>query len=297
MAYNWEDYYTNKYSNKNRKTYYDDYEDGGYYKGGGYNSNWSWGTFGGSLFQEDDDKELHVKSHESYFTPKAEDFEKRLKYSSNTKANRDLIKEMSRFFYYRMLDESDYFDEKYKDPSRLTETELSKFEEKKAYYNELWDKEIPGVSPLEKSLFIFSKIEEKGGEGKKNYEAQLIQEAIEGIKVDMEAYADPIYNELLDINEFSKKQKFKILDKISMIKNLGSEFKIQKETEEKIVANSSIVVKKLMRDYSQIHSIELYQKLMPDFPIKLLTKNLIVNAPVDRTDHKQKIIFLVDYSG
>ncbi len=296
--YDWEeDYYTKKYSNKRKSSYYDDYDDSSYKGGSGYSSNWSWGTWGGSSLSEDDDKDLYIKNHESYFTPKNEDFERRLKYSSNTKPNRDLIKEMSRFFYYRMLDEPKYFDDKYDDPSRLTEKELSEFEQKKSYYSDLWDKEIPGISPLEKALFVFSKLEESAGEGKKEYTPNMVKDAISGIKVDNEVYADPIYNELLDINEFSKKYKSKILDKISLIKNLGSEFKIQKEVEEKIVANSSVIVKKIMRDYSQMFSVEMYQRLMPDFPIKLLTKNLVVNVPVDRTDHKQKIIFLVDYSG
>jgi uncharacterized protein with von Willebrand factor type A (vWA) domain len=52
-----------------------------------------------------------------------------------------------------------------------------------------------------------------------------------------------------------------------------------------------------MRDYSQLHNVDLYQRLMPTFDLKLLTKDLIVNVPVDRTEHKQKIIIMLDYSG
>lgn len=298
MAYDWEDYYTHKYTPKKRKSYDDD--DGYYSSGNSYNSKWNWGNYGsyGSTYLEDDDKDLYIKAHDSYFTPKNSDFETRLTYKSNTKSNRDLIKEMSRFFYYKMLEEPDYFDDKFKDLTRLDKKEVANYEVKKSYYQDLWDKDIPGYSPLEKALFIFSQLQEQaGGQEQEKYDSSLVKKAIEGINIDMEAYADPIYNELLDINEFSKKQKFKILNKISMIKNLGSEFKIQKETEEKVVANSHIITKKIMRDYSQIFSVDLYQRLMPDFPIKLLTKNLVVNAPVDRTDHKQKIIITIDYSG
>lgn len=295
-SYNWEeDYYTTKYSNKKRKSYY---EEDGYYSSGnsGYSSKWNWGNYGSS-YLEDDDKDLYIKNHESYFTPKNSDFENRLTYKSNTKSNRDLIKEMSRFFYYKMLEDPKYFDDKFKDLTKLDKREVANYEVKKGYYQELWDKDIPGYSPLEKALFIFSQLQENAGQDKGSYEPSLVEKTIDSINVDMEAYQDPIYNELLDINEFSKKKKFKILNKISMIKNLGSEFKIQKETEEKVVTNSDIIVKKIMRDYSQIFNVELYQRLMPDFPIKLLTKNLVVNAPVDRTDHKQKIIFLLDFSG
>lgn len=298
MAYNWDnDYYTNKYINKKSKYY--DSEDKYYSNNDSYSSKWNWGNYGSytsSYLEEDDDKGLYIKNHESYFTPKTSDFEKKLSFKSNTKANRDLIKEMSRFFYYKMLEDTEYFDDKFKNTTKLKKEEVENYEIKKSYYQELWDKDIPGYSPLEKSLFVFSQLQ-KDNPDKTKYDATLIKSTIEGIKVDMEAYADPIYNELLDMNEFSKNKKFSILDKISMIKNLGSEFKIQKEKEEKIVANSNIIVKKIMRDYSQIFNLELYQRLMPDFPIKLLTKNLIVNVPVDRTDHKQKIIFLLDFSG
>jgi len=303
-SYDWEeDYYTNRYS-KNKKTGKSSYyNDDGYYKGGGYSSNWNWGNYGSYGLKEDDDKDLYIKNHESYFTPKDADFRQRINYSSDTKGNRDLIKEMSRFFYYKMLEDKEYYDDKYKDETRLNEQELAFHQQKKAYYDDLWDKDIPGYSPLEKSLFIFHKLEEqanenaKVGKPKQELSPEELQKAVQQIHVNREDYEDPIFNELLDMNEFSKKKKFKILDKIALIKSLGGEFKIEKETEEKVVSNSNIHAKKIMRDYSQIFNVELYQRLMPDFPIKLLTKNLIVNAPIDRTEHKQKIIFLLDYSG
>ncbi len=82
-----------------------------------------------------------------------------------------------------------------------------------------------------------------------------------------------------------------------MVKSLGSEFKIEKEIEEKRASNSHLTSKKMMRDYSELHQVDLYQRLMPTFNTKMLTKELVVTVPVDRTEHKQKIIMLVDYSG
>jgi uncharacterized protein with von Willebrand factor type A (vWA) domain len=69
------------------------------------------------------------------------------------------------------------------------------------------------------------------------------------------------------------------------------------EIDEKIVSNSDIYAKKMMRDYAQIAQVDLYQKLFPNFPVKLLTKDLVVNVPVDRKEQKQKIIIILDFSG
>jgi uncharacterized protein with von Willebrand factor type A (vWA) domain len=88
-----------------------------------------------------------------------------------------------------------------------------------------------------------------------------------------------------------------IMNKISIIGDLGTQFKVEKEVDEKIVANSDQYVKKIMRDYSQFHMIDLYQKMFPNFKSKFLTKDLTVNVPVDRKEQKQKIIILLDYSG
>jgi len=267
--------------------YYEDY----------YGGNFSWGNFGGfSTVGEDDDKDLVIKNHPSYFTPKSTDISSKLDWNADTKDNRDLIKEMSRFFYYKMLEEKDYFDPKYDDLSALNEKEIEMIAAKQQMYNDLWDRFVPGMSPLEKALFVFKELERKAG-GPKGKMTPKDLERSEEINVNSEVYGDPIYNELLDENMFGKSRKFEILNKIAMIKNFGSEFKIQKEVEEKVVANSHITAHRMMRDYSQMNNVELYQRLMPNFPTKLLTKDLIVRVPVDRTEHKQKIIMLLDYSG
>ena len=88
-----------------------------------------------------------------------------------------------------------------------------------------------------------------------------------------------------------------ILNKVSIIGQLGSQFKVEKEVEEKIVSNSDTYAKMMMRDYAQIAQVDLYQRLFPNFPVKLLMKDLVVSVPVDRKEQKQKIIIILDYSG
>ena len=58
-----------------------------YYSSGTYNSGWSWGNFGGSNFEDDDDKDLYIKSSESYFTPKSDEIGLKIEYIQNTKKN------------------------------------------------------------------------------------------------------------------------------------------------------------------------------------------------------------------
>lgn len=286
--------------------YEDDYYGGSNYYGNNYGSsygyggsyNWNWGTFGYSSLVEDVDDDLYIKAHESYFTPKDTEISKKLTRGNDTKQNRKLIKEFSRFFYHKMIGEKDYFDEKYSDESSLSESELEQLSAKKQTYDELWEKFIPGYSPLEQALSFFNELERNKPDGEE-LDAERIKELMDKdtFGFNQEVYMDPIINELLDMNEKAKDNKIQIMNFISLIKNFGSEFKVEKEIEEKIVANSNIISKKIMRDYSQISMVDMYQKLLPNYKAKMLTKDLVVNVPVDKTEHKQKIIILLDYSG
>lgn len=260
---------------------------------------WNWGSLGsslGSFMQEDDDSDLFVANNESYFTPKSHDITSKIGWDLATKANKDLIKEMSRFFFHKMISEPNYVNSKYDDLSVLTEKEIEHYTQKKAFYDEMWDKFVPGVTPLEKALSVFEQVRNKSG-NQQQYSQAALRHAASEMKFREDVYRDPIYNELIDENDFGKQFKAQILNKISLIKELGAEFKVEKEVEVKHVTNSRIVAKKMMRDYSQVYNVELYQRLMPTFNLKLLTKDLIINVPVEKTEHKQKIIILVDYSG
>jgi hypothetical protein len=293
-----------KGSKKNTNYYDEDYyhrgNSGGYYDREYYNNpyyqnNWSWGSFGGSSTLEDNDSGLYVKSHESYFTPTHTEIMYRLNGSNNTYDNRNLVKEMARFFYYRMLGEKDYFETKYKDLTKLSESDIVALSSKKKFYNDLWDKYIPGMSPLEKAIAVINELTDLDPKLDVK-QAQNLDRALEKMRFDEKTYGDPIYNELLDVSEL-KNRKMNILSKISMVQNLGSEFKIEKEVEEKVVDNSRILAQRIMRDYSQIANVQMYQRLLPNFNSKLITKDLVVDVHVDKTEHKQKIIMLLDYSG
>ena len=87
------------------------------------------------------------------------------------------------------------------------------------------------------------------------------------------------------------------MNNLSLVGQFGSEFKVEKEISEKIVANSDQYSKLIMRDYSQFFMMDLYQKMFPNFATKFLTKDLTVNVPVDRKEQIQKIIILLDFSG
>ena len=270
----------------------------GYKTSYGSGSSWNWGNFGYTSIVEDSDDDLFINNHESYFTPKDTDISKKLKWHNNTAANRKVIKEYARFFFHKMIDDKNYFDEKYNDESKLSEHEVELLSQKKQIYDELWDKYIPGFTPLEQAVNVFNELIGNSS----NPEELTCSEALdklnkEGVEFHEEIYKDPEINELLDMHEFSKDYKFEIIKFISMIKNLGSEFKIEKEIEERIVPNSRINTKKIMRDYSQVYQADLYQRLLPTFDAKLLTKSLVINTPIDKTEHKQKIIILLDYSG
>lgn len=268
-----------------------------------YRSNWNWNPYSFNFdLTEDDDSDLFVNGHDNYFTPKASDIKDKLwgKGGASTTENVNLIKELSRFFYYRMVEEKSYMNEKFIDDSLLTDDLLDEKSKKVPFYEELWDKYIPGYTPLEKAMALFTELLKKTNSkdsSKENVADLELKSIIDDVKFEEGIYGDPIYNELLDSSDFGKRFKNEIFNKISLIKNLGSQFKIQKDIEEKIVQNSELNAKKTMRNYSQVHQIDLHQRLMPTFKSNLATKNLTITVPIDKTEHKQKIIMLLDYSG
>jgi hypothetical protein len=279
-----------------------------YGRGSNYGgSGWSWGTIGGLGAIEEDKDELFIANHDSYFTPKTYEIESRIPWGRNlrSKDNIDLIKEMSRFFFYKMMDNKSYIDEHYLDETTMNEEQLGERDNKTPFYESLWDKYVPGYTPLEKAMSIFNELATKNkdredrGEKTGDKMTEDMRSDIEEIEFDHDTFVDPEYNELLDMDFFKEKgmNKVNILNRISLIQNLGSQFKIEKEVTEKVVQNSKLISKKMMRDYSQIFNVDLYQRLFPDFKTKLATKNLTVNVPIDKTEHKQKIIMILDFSG
>lgn len=273
-----------------------------------YRSSWNWNTYdglGGVLVEDED--ELFIKNHDNYFTPKSYEIESMMPWGMGirTSANVKLVKEFCRFFFHRMMEEKDYIDKQYlvKDED-LTEEQLNEKNTKTLFYTELWDKYIQGFTPLEKAMALFNELNVKQEPNAKNRDGSIrvtedTRAHLDSIKFDEGIFTDPELNELLDTDFFKKLgfNKVNILNKISLVQHLGAHFKVEKEIDAKVVPNSKLFAKKMMRDYSQVFNVELYQRLFPDFKSKLVTKNLTVNVPVDKTEHKQKIIILLDFSG
>ena len=299
-----DDYYTSEFDNE--KGYGRDY---GYNNAGSkkYNryssyswtpsiwSNYSWGN---NVYEEDDNSNLFIKDPITYLTPTKADI--KLKTNVWNDKSLDTIKELSRVCYFKMIDERDYISEKYSDYDSMSEAEQADYENKKSLYDSIFEKFIPGNTPLEQAIAIFRQISNvKEYKDRKNRDEDNDDEIDFDTTLDFnrQVYCDPDINEQLNFNELSKNMKMDILNKISIVGKLGEQFKVEKEVEEKLVSNSDQYAKKIMRDYAQFSNIELYQKMFPNFRTKFLTKDLTVNVPVDRKEQKQKIIILLDFSG
>jgi len=267
-----------------------------------YKSLYDWGDWGigaDSLSE----KYLAVKAHENYMTPSRTEIE--MKYLSvNGKTFRgtyldvEKIQEYSRYFYHELVENPDYM----KSPSEISYGK-GWLDSKEAFYKDLKDTDIPGYTPLERAIHLYVKTSpEKDTKGKKitreeseaGDEEELANLLSSGIEFDKDWW-DTDLNDLFEANY--KNRKMNVLNKISLLKELGAKFEIEKEVTETIVANSNKFKKKMLRDYSQLPMIELYQRLMPNYQHKLITKDLVFNAPININENKQKIIILLDYSG
>jgi hypothetical protein len=248
-----------------------------------------WSSFSFSSFLDDDDNDdLFVKEPEAYNTPTASEI--RNKVNVYGKIQLDRIKDLARVCYFKMVDDRDYIAEKY----RGQEGESS-YEAKKEMYDNVFETFVPGHTPLEQAIAIHHKLEDN--DSAKDNSVSARQGRSRRFEFRRDDYCDPAINCQMELNPLSKKRKMEILNKISIIGDLGSQFKVEKETGEKVVTNSNMYRKRIMRDYEQFNRIEIYQKLFPNFRAKFLTKDLVVNVPVQTSEKKQKIIVLCDYSG
>lgn len=265
------------------------------YGGGGWSRN-SWSTYSFVVDYEDNDDDLYVKDPVNYITPTAVEIKKKLRYVKKQESI-DMIKELARVCYFKMIEEPDYVTEEYKDFDNLSDELKSKYGVKKALFDSIYDQYIPGFTPLEQAIAIYlqlqSKNEDEEGERADDDEMDLNR----GLDFDRSMYTDPNINEQLELNELSRDKKMEIMNHLSLVGQFGNEFKVEKEISEKIVANSDQYSKMIMRDYAQMHMMDLYQKMFPNFRTKFLTKDLTVNVPVDRKEQIQKIIIILDFSG
>jgi hypothetical protein len=288
----YDDYYGSRYT----PTYAPKKSTGGWkskYGGGGWSkSNWSFSFSWGS--DKDDNDDLFVKDPVTYLTPTNSEIKKKVNVSKQTSI--DTIKELARVCYFKMIDEKEYIAEKYSNYDDLSEGDQNSYQQKKGLYDGIFEQFIPGFTPLEQAISIFLKM--KGGKEYNNPDDDSEElDMRKALDFDRELYSDPHINEQLDLNELSKDRKMEIMNHLSLVGQFGGEFKVEKEISEKIVANSDEYSTMIMRDYSQIHMMNLMQKVYPNFRSKFLTKDLTVSVPVDRKEQIQKIIIILDYSG
>jgi len=291
-----DDYYGSYYA----PTYVPKRSTGGWkskYGGGGWSkSSWSSFSYTWDYGSVDNNDDLFVKDAINYLTPTAAEIRKKTHAPKQTSI--DTIKELARVCYFKMIDDREYVAKKYEDYDALSESEQGEYQQKKALYDSIFEQYIPGFSPLEQAISIYLKL--KGQSSREEREERDEDEEIDLTKrldFDRQLYSDPTINEQLDLNELSKERKMEIMNHLSLVGQFGSEFKVEKEISEKIVANSDQYSTMIMRDYSQIHMMNLMQKVYPNFRSKFLTKDLTVSVPVDRKEQIQKIIILLDYSG
>jgi uncharacterized protein with von Willebrand factor type A (vWA) domain len=261
-----------------------------------YGGSWDyWGSYFNDPLENDDN--LVVRDPENYTTPSKRDIEAKANIWRQSAV--DQIKELARVCYFKMIGDKNYFIDEYADFENLADDVKEQLSAKKALYDSIYETFIPGFTPLDQAIAIYKQMSKEAEKQNREDSDDVDQEMLNGTQLnfDREMYMDPSINEQLELNEHSKNRKMSIMNNISIIGELGTQFKVEKEIDEKIVSNSDIYAKKMMRDYAQIANIDLYQKLFPNFDVKLLTKDFVVNVPVDRKEQKQKIIILLDFSG
>lgn len=281
-AYNPDDYYGDQIVHRNSNLYA--------YTPSRWSS-WGYGSFINTATDDDDDT-LFVKEPPNYLTPTVDQIRAKCSYHSLKDMRR--MKELARVCYLKMIDDRDFIAEDYKEgcSGRITPKD---WEDNKLTYESVYDTYIPGFTPLEQAVAFMYKLKDIESHNNRRHAGQRATR--NRVEFNRSDYADAILNNQLDLNRLNRSNKLEILNKISIMGDLGSQFKVEKGTGEKEVANSIYMRKKLMRSYDQIRMIEMYQRMLPSFRVKFLTKDLIVNVPVSTSEKKQKIIILLDYSG
>jgi hypothetical protein len=253
--------------------------------------NWSYNGY--STINSDDNTDMFVKEPISYVTPSREQITAKSGFFAHDRIK--LVKELARVCYFKMIDDKEYISDAYEDENN-SPISTEEWRKKKAIFDNVYETYVPGSTPLEQALAISHKLQDMESR-KKRRGASNYHDGNSSFVFKRDDYRDATLNSQLDMNDMSKKFKMEILNKISLLGDFGSQFKVEKATGEKEVANSDIRRTKLMRSYEQFHMVEKYQMLFPNFDIKFLTKDLLVSVPVSTSEKKQKIIILCDFSG
>ncbi len=241
-----------------------------------------------SSSSDDSNTDLFIKDPETYITPTTQEIKNRLHIYSRSAVN--TVKELARLFYFKMIDDSDYLN-----PERKKVFSAEEYQLKVEYFEHPFTSFVPGYTPLEQAVNYYQALLDK--EAIANSKGGVSDPQKEITSFNREDFCNPFLNDQLDMNPLSKEHKIAILNKISLIGKLGEQFVVEKETSEREVQNSPNYKRKTMRDYSEISKVAIYQKMLPTYKLKFLTKNLIIDVPIDTAEKKQKIILVLDFSG
>jgi hypothetical protein len=156
------------------------------YSGGGWSKS-SWSNFSFCVdFDSDDVSNLLVKDPVSYITPTSKDIKKKVKARKQTSI--DMIKELSRLCYFKMIDETDdYLADQYKN---LSEEEFRDYASKKDLYDKVLDQYVPGFTPLEQAIAIYLKLKESPT-GERSNDDDKEADTSKTFDFDRSLYSDP----------------------------------------------------------------------------------------------------------
>ena len=254
-----------------------------------------------------DEKPLFIKDNEWYYTPT-------LGYSTSILNNNNMnyvkpefFQELTRFFSHQMMWNKDYIDDSFKDLSQFDEQQQEKLSKKADFYEGLYNEYIPGYTFIEKALFLLQYMKEVAGQNNPeefmetsnpSQQDDFMKEMRDNLPGKGE-WENPNIQKLKenrkDLNDFKKNLNF--LRRIAKVETFGKSFEVKKKITDKRVHNAPKTKQKRLTHFEDIMRSPLYQKMLPDYEIRLAQKTLITNVPVKPETKKQKIIILIDDSG
>ena len=242
------------------------------------------------------DDGLFIKEHDYYYTPSDYYVRSILRKLDILSSNSEIVRELSRFFYHKMIQDPNYIKDEYVNPTE--EMNLDEINGKKDFYESLWDIEfVPGISPLEKAIYVTQEILKQNPSEKQGNPSNMDFKKFKHNLPDKDQYFDPNVNKLIKKRKMDSVKNMNVLKKICLVNKFGSKFEIKKTIKEKRVSNSDIHKLKRIVEYGELPNAPLYQRVFPNYTTKLLAKDLHVNTPIKKEESKQKIIMLVDFSG
>lgn len=254
-----------------------------------------WTNFSYSSFlnvTNDDNTDMFVKEPPNYITPTIAQIKAKTHYWTSEDLKR--IKELSRVCYLKMRDDPDYIHPDYENEYSCNLT-IEEYRKKKAIFDNVYTTFIPGHTPLEQAIAVNHKVNDEVAKARRKGKER--GESSPTFEFRRSAYGDPYINMQLPLRRISRDYHLDILNMVSIMGDLGSQFKVERAVGETEVGYSDMHKPVLMSNYDQVQMIDIYQRMLRGYNIKFATKNLIVNVPVQSSEQKQVIIIMLDYSG